>query len=90
MGKITIQIFQYHRLFAVENVDAISFKAEGKGVLTILPDHMPVITAIKNSAITLKFGSEQQKTKSFWVQNAIFYFQLNQANLVADEVKEKI
>ena len=65
MRKITIQVFQYHRLFAVVSVDAISFKAEGKGVLTILPDHMPVITSIKNSAITLKLGNDGNKTKSF-------------------------
>lgn len=87
MEKIKVQIFQYHRLLVTENVSAISFSAQGKGAMTILPDHMPVIASIKDGPISFSFSTKAETTKKFWVQNAIFYFESNRANLVADEVK---
>lgn len=84
MPKIKIQIFQYHRLLIVDRVDAVSFTANEKGSMTILPDHMPVIASIKQTPIILKLPTT---SKQFMVQNGILYFKDNQVNLVADEVK---
>lgn len=89
METIKLQIFQYHRLLSVEEVVSISFNAQSRGMMTLLPEHMPVIASIKDSIMVLKFTSDDKKIKQFWIQNGILSFQSNQASLVADQVQEK-
>jgi len=67
------------------NVDSITIPGE-QGELTVLPNHVPIVTAIKKGAISALMAKEEryegEERKYFDSQGGIFEFTNNEATIL--------
>lgn len=88
MKTIQISIFQYQKLFFQnDKVVAMKFKAAQTGEMTILPEHSPLISDLKDTAMQITLSSGANKT--FQIKKGILHFRDNVASVMTDQISEK-
>ena len=82
---IHLTVLNLHEKIFDGNVDSITTPAD-LGELTVLPNHVPIVTAIKNGAISALMAKEEryegEERKYFDSKGGIFEFNNNEATIL--------